>query len=43
MQGINFIDTAEMYPVCPLRAETTGDTEKSWATGLVKIRRREKN
>ncbi len=26
--GINFIDTAEMYPVCPLRAETTGDTEK---------------
>ena len=25
--GINFIDTAEMYPVCPLRAETTGDTE----------------
>ena len=26
--GINFIDTAEMYPVCPLRAETTGDTER---------------
>ena len=40
--GINFIDTAEMYPVCPLRAETTGDTEKIWATGLVKIHRNEK-
>ena len=25
--GINFLDTAEMYPTCPLRAETTGDTE----------------
>jgi aryl-alcohol dehydrogenase-like predicted oxidoreductase len=24
---INFIDTAEMYPTCPLREETTGDTE----------------
>jgi aryl-alcohol dehydrogenase-like predicted oxidoreductase len=25
--GINFFDTAEMYPTCPLKAETTGDTE----------------
>jgi aryl-alcohol dehydrogenase-like predicted oxidoreductase len=25
--GINFIDTAEMYPVNPISAETTGDTE----------------
>ena len=25
--GINFFDTAEMYPTCPLRAETTGNTE----------------
>ena len=25
--GINFIDTAEMYPTCPMRPETTGDTE----------------
>ncbi|MDC3072157.1 aldo/keto reductase [bacterium] len=25
--GINFIDTAEMYPTCPLRPETTGNTE----------------
>ena len=26
--GINFIDTAEMYPTCPIRKETTGETEK---------------
>ena len=26
-QGINFIDTAEMYPVNPISAETQGDTE----------------
>ena len=26
-RGINFFDTAEMYPTCPLKAETTGDTE----------------
>jgi len=25
--GINFVDTAEMYPVNPVRAETTGDVE----------------
>ena len=25
--GINFIDTAEMYPTCPMRKETTGNTE----------------
>lgn len=25
--GINFIDTAEMYPTCPIRKETTGATE----------------
>lgn len=25
--GINFMDTAEMYPVNPVRAETIGDTE----------------
>ena len=31
--GINFIDTAEMYPTTPLSAETQGDTERvigSW-------------
>ncbi|WP_417259319.1 aldo/keto reductase [Celeribacter sp.] len=27
-QGINFMDTAEMYPVNPVRAETVGDTEE---------------
>ncbi len=26
--GINFIDTAEMYPTCPIREETSGQTEK---------------
>ena len=26
--GVNFIDTAEMYPTCPLKPETTGSTEK---------------
>ena len=26
--GVNFLDTAEMYPTCPLRETTTGDTEK---------------
>ena len=34
-QGVNFIDTAEMYPV-PTRAETTGRTEQyvgSWLKG----------
>ena len=31
--GINFIDTAEMYPTNPMRAQTAGDTERvigSW-------------
>jgi len=32
-QGINFIDTAEMYPV-PARAETSGSTEKYVGTWL---------
>ncbi len=26
--GINFIDTAEMYPTCPIRKETSGRTEE---------------
>ncbi len=37
-QGVNFIDTAEMYPV-PTRAETTGRTEEyvgSWLKGLAR-------
>ncbi|MCP4387422.1 MAG: aldo/keto reductase [Gammaproteobacteria bacterium] len=33
--GVNFIDTAELYPSCPMSAETTGRTEEiigSWIT-----------
>ena len=26
--GINFVDTAEMYPVNPIKAETMGRTEE---------------
>ncbi|HSX72689.1 MAG TPA: aldo/keto reductase, partial [Shinella sp.] len=32
-RGVNFIDTAELYPTTPLSAETYGDTERfigSW-------------
>ena len=25
---VNFFDTAELYPTCPMRSETTGDTER---------------
>lgn len=41
--GINFIDTAEMYPTTPLSAETQGDTERvigSWVANN-KARRNE--
>ena len=34
--GINFVDTAEMYPTTPLTAETQGDTERvigEWVKG----------
>ena len=31
--GINFIDTAEMYPTNPLSKETQGDTERSSVAG----------
>lgn len=27
-RGVNFIDTAEMYPTAPIRAATTGRTEE---------------
>ena len=40
--GINFIDTAEMYPTNPMRAETSGDTERiigNWPA--IKSRRHE--
>ena len=38
-RGINFIDTAEMYPVMP-RAETTGETERIIGTWLKKTAKR---
>ena len=39
--GINFMDTAEMYPTTPLSAETTGDTERIIGTWFAKNGRRE--
>ena len=39
-RGINFIDTAEMYPVMP-RAETTGETERIIGSWIKKTGRRE--
>jgi len=38
--GINFIDTAEMYPVNPVRAETTGDVEVCIGDWFAKTGRR---
>jgi aryl-alcohol dehydrogenase-like predicted oxidoreductase len=40
-RGINFIDTAEMYPVMP-RPETQGDTERHLGSWLKKGGRRDK-
>ncbi|WP_298836562.1 aldo/keto reductase [uncultured Roseobacter sp.] len=39
--GINFIDTAEMYPVNPIRAETIGRTERIIGLWFEKTERRE--
>ncbi|MFK7764817.1 MAG: aldo/keto reductase [Roseobacter sp.] len=39
--GINFIDTAEMYPVNPISAETTGRTERIIGLWLERDMRRE--
>jgi len=39
--GINFIDTAEMYPVNPVRAETVGDTERVIGDWFEKTGRRD--
>ena len=39
--GINFIDTAEMYPVNPVSAETVGRTEEIIGTWLAKTGRRD--
>lgn len=41
-RGVNFIDTAEMYPTNPVRAETVGDTERilgGWLGGAGRARR----
>ena len=40
--GINFFDTAELYPTCPLKAETAGDTERIIGSLLKKINHIEK-
>ena len=39
--GINFIDTAEMYPVNPLSKETQGDTERVIGTWIKSSGRRD--
>lgn len=39
--GINFIDTAEMYPVNPVRAETIGRTEEIIGAWVARSGRRE--
>ncbi len=39
--GINFIDTAEMYPTTPLAAETVGRTEEIIGTWLARTGRRD--
>ncbi|MEX1662944.1 aldo/keto reductase [Thioclava sp. 15-R06ZXC-3] len=40
-RGVNFIDTAEMYPVNPVRAETAGDTETIIGAYLAKRGKRD--
>lgn len=39
--GLNFIDTAEMYPVNPVKTETMGETESCIGRWLAKSGRRE--
>lgn len=41
-RGVNFIDTAEMYPVNPISAETTGRTEEIIGTWLKSRNNRDK-
>ncbi len=40
-RGVDFLDTAEMYPTQPVRAETVGDTEAIIGTWLAKTGRRQ--
>ncbi len=39
--GVNFIDTAEMYPTNPVTAETAGRTEAIIGTWLARTKRRQ--
>ncbi|MBM9593098.1 aldo/keto reductase [Roseitranquillus sediminis] len=39
--GVNFIDTAEMYPTNPVKAETVGDTERIIGSWLKRRGRRD--
>ncbi len=39
--GVNFMDTAEMYPVNPVRAETVGNTERIIGSWIAKGGRRD--
>ena len=41
-QGVNFIDTAELYPTTPLSAETYGDTERFIGTWMAARGNRDK-
>ncbi|QIK40937.1 aldo/keto reductase [Pontivivens nitratireducens] len=40
-RGVNFIDTAEMYPTTPVKAETCGQTERIIGSWLKKTERRD--
>lgn len=40
--GLNFIDTAEMYPVSPVKAETVGDSEATIGSWIAKHGHRDK-
>ena len=40
-QGVNFLDTAEAYPVTPVRAETRGRTEEIVGSWLARNKRRD--
>lgn len=41
--GINFIDTAEMYPTCPIKKETTGKTEEIIGNWISKNKKKRSN
>ncbi len=41
-QGVNFFDTAELYPTTPVGAETQGDTEKFIGSWFRKSGKRDK-